>query len=115
MEELKIDVKNNGEVVGFKIDSEVMKDLWLTHTKEKVDANIRNFAIDIEVSPNGIATKISKIDEMAVLTLIANSERKYQYVVGKDLEMDKVANMDSHQVPDQIKGLIRQTYDAACA
>ncbi|WP_373055637.1 hypothetical protein [Zunongwangia sp. H14] len=115
MEDLKIELNTNGEVVDFKIDSEVMKELWLTHSKDKVEENIKNFNIDVEVLPNGIATKISRIDKVAVLTLIANSERKYQYIVGSGLDLKQMETTDSHQIPDQIKGLIKQTYQVACS
>ncbi|MDT0677167.1 hypothetical protein [Autumnicola musiva] len=100
----------NGEKLGFRIDAEVMNGLCLTHSKDKVEENIHNFNIDIEVLAEGIATKMSKINNVAIVTILANSERKHQYLVRNDLDIEKMKNDSSGQIPDQIKSLIIQAH-----
>jgi len=78
--------------------------------KDLINENINNFNIDIEVIPNQIATKISKLNKAAVITFLVDENRKYQYLVSENLDLEKMEKMNSKQIPEQIKELIKEAY-----
>lgn len=102
--------QDNGEMLGYNINSEILNGLYLTTDTELINENIDNFNIDIEVIPNQVATKISKRDKVAIITFVVDENRKYQYLVGADLDIEKMEKMNSHEIPEQIKDLIKEAY-----
>ncbi len=111
MESGKIGLEqDNGELLGFNINSEIQNGLYLTLDNALIEENIRNFNIDIEAIPNQVATKISKRDKVAIITFVVDETRKYQYLVGADLDIEKVEKMNSDKIPEQIKDLIKEAY-----
>lgn len=111
MESAKIGLEqDNGEILGFNINSEIQNGLYLTLDNALIEENIGNFNIDIEAIPNQVATKVSKQDKVAIISIIVDEDRKYQYLVGADLDFEKIEKMDSKEMPEQIKGLIGEAY-----
>ena len=97
--------QDNGEMLGYNINSEIQNGLYLTTETDLINENI-----DIEVIPNQVATKISKRDKVAIITFVVDENRKYQYLVGADLDIEKMEKMNSKEIPEQIKDLIKDAY-----
>ncbi|WP_282016964.1 hypothetical protein [Salegentibacter mishustinae] len=102
--------QDNGEMLGYNINSEIQNGLYLTTETDLINENIDNFNIDIEVIPNQVATKISKRDKVAIITFVVDESRKYQYLVGADLDIEKMEKMNSKELPEQIKDLVKEAY-----
>jgi len=97
-------------MLGYNINSEIQNGLYLTTDTDLINENINNFNINIEVIPNQVATKISKRDNVAIITFVVDESRKYQYLLGKDLDIEKMEKMNSNKIPEQIKDLIKEAY-----
>jgi len=97
-------------MLGYNVNSEIQDGLYLTTDTDQINENISNFNIDIEVIPNQVATKISKRDKVAIITFVVDETRKYQYLVGADLDIEKMEKMNSEKIPEQIKDLIKEAY-----
>ncbi|MDN3595533.1 hypothetical protein [Zunongwangia endophytica] len=111
MENDKIQIEQeNGETLDFNVNAEVQKGLYLTTDTRLINENIQKFAIDIEMVPNQIAMKISQIGKFAAVTFAVDENRKYQYLIGSELDIDKMEKNASDKIPDQIKGLIVEAY-----
>ncbi|MCL6217008.1 hypothetical protein [Zunongwangia pacifica] len=82
--------QDNGEILGHNIHSEIQNGLYLTTDTLLINENINNFNINVEVIPNQVVTKISKCDKVAIITFVVDESRKYQYLVGADLEIGKM-------------------------
>lgn len=111
MENLKIGLeRDNGKILGYNVDVEVINGLYLTYDNQKIHENISNFNIDIEVVPNQTATKISKRDRVSIVSMFFDEERKFQYLVGADLNLNEFENLDRKLMPEEVRELIREAY-----
>jgi hypothetical protein len=110
MENLQIGIEiDNGQMVGYNIDSEIMNGLYSTTEKLKVEENIQNFNIIIEKQGDSVATKMSKRDNVVIITIVIDDENKLQYLVGKDLNIDDIKS--SNDFPSELKPLILDAYN----
>jgi len=110
MENLQIGIEiDNGQMVGYNIDSEIMNGLYSTTEKLKVEENIQNFNIIIEKQGDNVATKMSKRDNVVIITIVIDDENKLQYLVGKDLNIDEIKS--SNDFPSELKPLILDAYN----
>lgn len=110
MYESKIGIeRDNGELIDFNIDMEVINGLYTTLDKNKVDENIKNFNIQIEALENDVATKMSKNDDVVIITTLIDNENKFQYLVGKDMNLNELEK--SNEIPLELKPLIKDAHD----
>lgn len=101
--------KDNGELIDFNFDMEVINGLYTALNNNKVDENIQNFNIQIEAIENEVATKMSKIDDVVIITTLIDNQNKYQYLVGKDMNLDELEK--TTDIPLELKPLIKHAYD----
>jgi predicted transcriptional regulator len=110
MENLQIGIeRDNKQVVGYNINSEIINGLYSTTEKLKVEENIKNFDIIIEKQEDIVATKMSKRDNVVIITILIDDENKSQYLIGKDLNLDEFKNLN--EFPSQLKPLILEAYN----
>lgn len=110
MNNLKIGVVgDNGSIIDFNIDADIINGLYSTTDNKKVEENIQNFDIQIESLENGIARKMSKRNDVVIITVLIDNENKYQYLVVKDINLDELDKTD--EIPLQLKPLIKDAYN----
>jgi hypothetical protein len=108
MENEKLGIElNKGEITDFQFDNYIIDGLFFTSESKKVDTNCRNFDIEIEkpTAEKPMTTKISKIQDIAIITFHVDNENQSQYLIGKDLNMKE---LNETEVSD--KFLIREVY-----
>jgi len=111
MDNSKIDLKNeHGEIVGYHSGQKILDGLYLTMDKDKINDNLKNFDIDFEVVPNQVAINTTKRDTMAIVSIVVSEDRKYQYLVGSNLNLEEFEKLDQSQMPEMIKGQVREAY-----
>lgn len=110
MNNLKIGIAgDNGSIIDFNIDTDIINGLYSTTNNRKVEENIQNFNIQIESLENGIARKMSKRNDVVIITILIDDENKYQYLVVKDMNLDELDK--SNEIPLQLKPLIKEAYN----
>ena len=100
----------NGEIAEYHNGQKILDDLYLNMDKTEIDKNLHNFHIDFEVIPNQVAINTTQIDWVAIVSIVVNEDRKYQYMVGPDLDLEKFEKLDQSQMPEMIKGQVRDAY-----
>ncbi|WP_405200113.1 hypothetical protein [Christiangramia sp. LLG6405-1] len=100
----------NGEIAEYHSGQKILDDLYLNMDKKEIDENIQNFHIDFEVIPNQVAINTTQRDHVAIVSIIVSEDRKYQYVVGPDLNLEQFEKLDQSQMPEMIKGQVREAF-----
>tara|TARA_R110002049_G_scaffold250486_2_gene424845 strand:- start:496 stop:864 length:369 start_codon:yes stop_codon:yes gene_type:complete len=104
--------RDNGKVVGYKIDGEIINGLYITLEFDKVNENCSNFGIQIETPKDGIiAQKLSKRDNLCIVTLKIDKENQVQYLVGNDMSLIELNSMPEDQMPAEFRNMITQAYE----
>ena len=104
--------RDNGKVVGYKIDGEIINELQITIEFDKVNENCSNFGIQIETPKDGIiAQKLSKRGNLCVVTLKIDKENQVQYLVGNDMSLIELNSMPEDQMPAEFRNMITQAYE----
>ncbi|RKE89427.1 hypothetical protein [Ichthyenterobacterium magnum] len=104
--------RDNGKVVGYKIDGEIINGLYITLEFDKVSDNCKNFGIQLETPKDGtIAQKLSKRDNLCIVTLKIDKENQVQYLVGNDMSLIELNSMPENQMPAEFRNMITQAYE----
>ena len=114
MEELIIGIEgDNGNIIDYLIDGIVIDGLYFTTDFKKVTANCKNFDIEIEQpkSENIVSTKVSKRDNISILTLKFDSENQAQYLIGNDMKPNKLYSIPENELSTDFKDMIMQAYN----
>ena len=109
MENMKLK-NDNGEIVEYNSGHKILDDLYLNMYKTEIDENLQNFNIEFEVIPDQVAINTSQRDHFAIVSILVNEDRKYQYLVGPDLDLEQFEKLDQSQMPEMIKGQVREAY-----
>lgn len=109
MENMKLK-NDNGEIVEYNSGQKILDDLYLNMDKTEIDENLQNFNIEFEVIPDQVAINTSQRDHFAIVSIIVSEDRKYQYLVGPDLDLEQFEKLDQSQMPEMIKGQVRGAY-----
>jgi hypothetical protein len=114
MEELIIGIEgDNGNIIDYLIDGIVIDGLYFTADFKRVTANCKNFDIEIEEpkSENIVSTKVSKRDNISILTLKFDSENQVQYLIGNDMKPNKLCSIPEEELSTDFKDMIMQAYN----
>ncbi|WP_100616407.1 hypothetical protein [Confluentibacter citreus] len=104
--------KDNGKVIGYKIDGEIINGLYITLEFDKVTENCTNFGIQVEIPKDGIiAQKLSKRNNLCIVTLIIDKENQVQYLVGNDMNLTELNSMPENHMPSEFRNIIAQAYE----
>lgn len=104
--------RDNGKVIGYKIDGEIINGLYITLEFDKVTDNCVNFGIQVETPKDGIiAQKLSKRDNLCIVTLKIDKENQVQYLVGNDMSLIELNSMPENQMPAEFRNMITQAYE----
>lgn len=101
--------RDNGSIIEYNIDAEIINGLYSTTDIKKVNENIKNFNIEIEQISNGVAQKLSKRNNVVIATVLIDEMNKLQYLVGKDMNLVELEK--SNDIPLEIKPLIKNAFD----
>lgn len=110
MQNLKIGIeRDNGSTMGYNIDAEIINGLYSTTDNKKVNDNIQNFNIEIEQISNGVAQKLSKRNNVVIVTILIDELNKFQYLVRKDMNLDELNK--SNEIPQDLKSVIKKAFE----
>ncbi len=101
---------DNGEIADYNSGQKILDDLYLNMDKKEIDENLQIFNIDFEVIPNQVAINTTLRDKVAIVSIIVSEDRKYQYLVGPDLNLEQFEKLDQSQMPEMIKGQVREAF-----
>jgi len=109
MEDRQIGITgDNGELKGYRIDSEVITGLYITVTPEKIRSNCEDFNIVV-----GESSKISKRDNVSIFTINIDETNQLQYLVGDDLNVEELEELTPRQMSQELKEGILQSFELA--
>ncbi|WNH13047.1 hypothetical protein [Thalassobellus suaedae] len=104
--------RDNGKYVGYKIDGEIINGLYQTVELDKIADNCKNFDIKVEKPKNGmVASKMSKRDNLCILTMKFDKENQVQFLVGNDLNLIELNCIPTEQMPTDLRKMIIQAYE----
>lgn len=100
--------EQTGEIIGYKIDGEIINGLYQTTDVSKIHENCENFKIIVEVpQDNRVATHISKQVNIAIVTCMFDTKNKIQFLVGNDMNFEE---FKSQSMPEDFKSLIAKAF-----
>ena len=103
--------KENGEVDDYEIDGEIINGLYITLEFDKVNENCKNFEIQLETPEDGtVANKLSKRNNLCIVTLKIDNENQVQYLIGDDMDLIELNSIPENQMPIEFKELITEAY-----
>lgn len=103
---------DNGKHIGYKIDTEIIKGLYQTFKFEKIIGNCKNLEINLEIPKNErVNSKMSKRDNICVLTMIFDKDNGIQFLVGRDLSSEQLNSLTPEQLPNELKETIFKAYE----
>ena len=109
--EIRIE-RDNGKYVGYKIDGEIINGLYQTVELDKIADNCKNFDIKVENPKNGmVASKMSKRDNLCILTMKFDEGNQVQFLVGNDLNLIELNCIPTEQMPTDLREVIIQAYE----
>ncbi len=104
--------RDNGKTVGYKIDYEIINGLYQTVELEKIMDNCANFDIKVHNPKNGmVALKMSKQDNVCIMTMKYDEENLNQYLIGSDLNLIELNHLSSEQMSTDLREWITQAYE----
>ena len=104
--------RDNGKHVGYKIDGEIINGLYQTIEIEKITDNCTNFDIKVDNPKDGmVASKMSKRDNLCILTMKFDKENQVQFLVGNDLNLIELNSIPTEQMPTDLREMITQAYE----
>lgn len=108
MDDLQIGLSDdNGEIKGYRIDSEIIEGLYITVTPDKIKRNCKEFDVVLQ----GEGSKISKRNNVSIFTLEIDEENQLQYLVGEDMDVKKLKSLDNKQLPEELKSGILHAFE----
>ena len=103
---------DNGKHIGYKIDTEIIKGLYQTFEFEKIIDNCKSFDINVEIPKNEMVnSKMSKRNNICVLTMIFDKDNGIQFLVGSDMSSLQLNSLTSEQLPTELKETIFKAYE----
>lgn len=113
MEDLQLGIENeSGEIIGYKIDETIVDGLYATFDFDKINENIKNFEIEVEnPSENMLVQKMSKREEMCIITILFTENEQVQYIVCPDLNVPDLNEMSENEMPQEFKNMILEGYE----
>lgn len=90
----------------YLIDYKIIDGLNLTIDQNKIRKNCKLLDIDMSNSPS----KISKRNNISILTVGYGNNRHLQYEVKHNFNIDKLNSISPDSIPHQIKPLILQAH-----
>ncbi|WP_445722471.1 hypothetical protein [Flavobacterium sp.] len=113
MKTLKMSIKSDeGKVIGFKIDREVIEGLYITFDILKVIDNYANFKIKYEDGEDGeIATKICKKKNIIILNIKLDNDNHVQYLIDKNMCIKELFELPDNEIPYFFKNKIKESFD----
>lgn len=112
MEELKLGIEGEeGKIFDYLFDEVLIDGLFITRNSKKVQKNCENFDIEVEsANKDGVNTKISKINNVSIVTLKQSTGSQFQFLVGNDMSVTELNKVPSELLSEKLKGLIFQAY-----
>lgn len=100
---------DNGKTIGFHIDGEIINGLCHTNDLESISTNCKNFDINFDDEKNP-STKMSKRDQVVIVSLQFSENEKFQFLVGPDLNPKELMELEGDAFSNQFKELIFKAY-----
>ncbi len=112
MRDLKINILNDeGKLIGFLIDREILSGLYITFDLIKVERNYQNFNIDYtKKNEQGLFSVIKNIDEITILSVKLDHENHVQFIIDNNLSLKELKKTPENIIPLQFRKLIRTAY-----
>jgi hypothetical protein len=102
----------NGKVIRYEIDEEVINGLYQTLDFKKVGDNCKNFDIEIDTPKDGvIASKLSKRENLCIITMKIDEENQVQYLVGNNMSLIELNRIPSNKMSSELRDIITQGYE----
>ena len=113
MEDLQLGIENDsGKIIGYKIDGTIVDGLYATFDFDKVNDNINNFDIEVEnPAENMLVQKMSKREEMCIITIRFNENQQVQYIVCPDLNIKDLNKIPEKEMPQEFKNMILEGFE----
>lgn len=106
-----LNIKNEkGESKNYLADTKIIKGLYLTFNLDKVISNSKNLAIPLNKELGKVATKIKNLKEVSIVTIEVSEEKKFQYFVGNDLDIETLVKIPESEMPNNIKEVVLKAY-----
>lgn len=115
MENLQIGIEgDNGQIIGYNIDSELIEGLYITIDIDKIKENCVIFEVEMgSWADNNETTKMSKRDKLVILTIKTQAEKAIQFLVGGDMNLKQMKLISSKVLPSEIKKMIKDCHALA--
>jgi len=116
MRNLKINIQNEeGKLIGFQVDREIMNGLYITFDFLKVEKNYQNFNIDYQKSNVSEINKIIlNIDDVTIVSTKLDADNHVQFLIEENLSLKKLKKVPENVIPLEFKKIIRSAYRAYC-
>lgn len=106
-----LNIKNEkGESKNYLADTKIIKGLYLTFNLDKVISNSKNLAIPLNKELGKVATKIKNLKKVSIVTIEVSEEKKFQYFVGNDLDIETLVKIPESEMPNNIKEVVLKAY-----
>lgn len=90
----------------YLIDSRIITGLNLTLDQKKIKKNCK--LLDINIS--NIQSKISKINNVSILTVGCGDNKFLQFEVNPNLNMEELDNIDNSLINSELKTIIKKSF-----
>ena len=106
-----LNIKNEKrESKNYLADTKIIKGLYLTFNLDKVISNSKNLAIPLNKELGKVATKIKNLKKVSIVTIEVSEEKKFQYFVGNDLDIETLVKIPESEMPNNIKEVVLKAY-----
>lgn len=112
MQNLKINLINDeGKLIGFCVDREIMNGLYITFDYTKVEKNYIHFNINYNQPQTfqWISSSI-KVDDMIIASIKVDADNHVQYLIEENMSLKKLKKIPENIIPLEFKKIIRMTY-----
>ncbi|NHN27831.1 hypothetical protein FIA58_019305 [Flavobacterium jejuense] len=112
MRNLKINILNEeGKLIGFQVDREIMNGLYITFDFTKVEKNYQNFKVDYkEPKESEFASVTLNMDDITILSTKLDADNHVQFVIEENMSLKKLRKVPENVIPMDFKKTIRTAY-----
>lgn len=113
MQDLKLGLEgDNNQILDYLVDNIIIEGLYITGDNSKIRANCTVFNIRMTdpISDNQIANRITKINNVSILTIKSSDENLVQFLIGNDLDIEEMKSLPREMLSREVEDLIQQAY-----
>ncbi|MBF02816.1 MAG: hypothetical protein CMP76_05920 [Flavobacterium sp.] len=116
MRDLKINILNeDGQLMGFLIDREIMSGLYITFDYNKVAQNYESFKINYQKPRKSeLNSVVFNMDDITVISTQLDADNHVQFLFEENLSLKKLRKVPENIIPSSFKKIIRSAYKTFC-